>query len=166
MIKSLGPGYLGNKEIHLVLANLTRAVPEKGYLPAYFFQIRRCRDETLLGSCTLRVGETAAIAYSGHIGYAIAPEHRGNRYAAKALSLLLPLGFRCGLRQIVITCQPDNLASRRTCLLAGGAFEGIIPVPCWHEMYLTGREEVCRYLLCRRNIKIRQKKDRRLFEYW
>ena len=166
MTKILGPGYLGNKEIHLVLANLTRAVPEKGYLPAYFFQIRRCRDETLLGSCTLRVGETAAIAYSGHIGYAIAPEHRGNRYAAKALSLLLPLGFRCGLRQIVITCQPDNLASRRTCLLAGGVFAGIVSVPVGMKCILPDARRSAATFLCRRNIKIRQKKDRRFFECW
>lgn len=146
MIKMLGPGRLCDGEIHLVLANITEADPERSYLPAYHFQIRRCGDEALLGGCTLRVGENAAVQYSGHIGYAVAPEHRRHRYAAKAVLLLLPLGFRCGLRRIIITCQPDNLASRRTCLLAGGAFLGITPVPSWHEMYRTGRRMVCRYL--------------------
>lgn len=87
----------------------------------------------------------------------------GNRYAAKALSLLLPLGFRCGLRQIVITCQPDNLASRRTCLLAGGVFAGIVSVPCWHEMYLTGRKEVCRYLFVSEEYKNTAKERSEVF---
>ena len=59
-----GPGYLGNDEIHLVLANLTKADPEKGYLPAYCFQIRRCLDDALVGSCVLRVGQNAAVQYS------------------------------------------------------------------------------------------------------
>lgn len=143
-----GPGYLGNDEIHLVLANLIKADPEKGYLPAYCFQIRRCQDDALVGSCVLRVGQNAAVQYSGHVGYAIAPDYRGHRYAAKAVALLLPLGFRCGLREIIITCRPNNSASRQTCLLAGGTFLGTSSVPDWHEMYHTGCKEVCRYHFC------------------
>lgn len=129
----------------MVLANITEADPERSYLPAYHFQIRRCGDEALLGGCTLRVGENAAVQYSGHIGYAVAPEHRGHRYAAKAVLLLLPLGFRCGLRRIIITCQPDNLASAGPACWQAELF-GDHPVPSWHEMYRTGRRMVCRYL--------------------
>lgn len=110
-----------------MLANITEADPERSYLPAYHFQIRRCGDEALLGGCTLRVGENAAVQYSGHIGYAVAPEHRGHRYAAKAVLLLLPLGFRCGLRRIIITCQPDNLASRQTLPAGRRSFFGDHP---------------------------------------
>lgn len=142
----IGPGPLNDGEIRLVLANVTRAVPEKGYLPAYFFQIRRCSDNALAGSCTLRVGQNEAVQYSGHIGYAVNPAFRGQHYAAKAVALLLPLAFRNEMEQVVITCLPDNEASRRTCLLAGGTFLGIADLPHWHEMYQTGRKNVCRYL--------------------
>lgn len=145
----IGPGPLSDGEIRLVLANVTKAEPKKGYLPAYFFQIRRCSDDALAGSCTLRVGENEAVQYSGHIGYVVCPACRGRHYAAKAVALLLPLAFRNGMEQIVITCLPENEASRRTCLLAGGAYLGIIPVPSWHEMYHTGRKAVCRYLFRR-----------------
>ncbi len=145
----VGPGPSSDGEIRLVLANVTRAEPEKGYLPAYVFQIRRCQDDTLAGSCTLRVGENEEVQYSGHIGYAVRPACRGRHYAAKSVALLLPLAFRNGMRQVVITCLPENEASRRTCLRAGGVFLGIAPVPGWHEMYYTGRKAVCRYLFRR-----------------
>ncbi len=144
----IGPGFLSDGEIHLILANTTKAVLEKGYLPAYFFQIRRYADDALVGSCTLRVGENEAIQYSGHIGYAVNPSYRGRRYAAKAVRLLLPLAFRSGMKRVLITCLPDNIASRRTCVLAGGTFLGVAQIPSWHEMYHSGRKSVCQYLFC------------------
>lgn len=167
MTKILGPGYLGNKEIHLVLANLTRAVPEKGYLPAYFFQIRRCRDETLLGSCTLRVGETAAIAYSGHYWICYCP-----RTSWEPVWRPKPYPFYCRLGFAVGCGRLSSPASRTTWLRAAPA--------CLQAEFLLA---LCRFLvgmkcilpdarrsaatfLCRRNIKIRQKKDRRFFECW
>lgn len=144
----VGPGPLSDGEIRLVLANVTKAQPEKGYLPAYVFQIRRCQDDVVAGSCTLRVGENEAVQYSGHIGYAVHPDWRGRRYAARAVALLLPLAFRNKMKRVLVTCLPENQASRRTCLRAGGVFLGIAPVPGWHEMYRTGRKAVCRYLFC------------------
>lgn len=77
----------------MVLANVTEADPERSYLPAYHFQIRRCGDEALLGGCTLRVGENAAVQYSGHIGYAVAPEHRDTGMRQKPFCFCCRLDF-------------------------------------------------------------------------
>ena len=52
----------------MVLANVTEADPERSYLPAYHFQIRRCGDEALLGGCTLRVGEISDMPSPQSIG--------------------------------------------------------------------------------------------------
>ncbi|MDD3192437.1 MAG: GNAT family N-acetyltransferase [Oscillospiraceae bacterium] len=143
----IGPGYLGDEEIHLVLANTADADSQNGSAPSYSFQIRRLQDNQLLGGCTLRVSNSSALQYSGHISYAIAPAHRGHRYAAKAVRLLLPLAFRNGLPQVIIACRPDNAASRRTCLLAGGHFLGILHPPS-PEIGQAGDDGICRYLFC------------------
>ena len=55
----------------------------------------------------------------GHIGYGVLPQHRGHRYAARSVRMLLPLARELHLNPLWITCDPDNIASRRTMELAG-----------------------------------------------
>ena len=61
---------------------------------------------------------------SGHIGYTIVPHKRRRSYATMALRLLRPIVRRHGLRRVLLTCHPDNGASRRVIEANGGiAFE-------------------------------------------
>ena len=78
----------------------------------------------------LWVGSTSHIErYAGHIGYGVHEEFRGRRYAARSVMLLLPLARRLGLDPLWITCDPENLASRRSLELAGAEFIEIVDVP-------------------------------------
>jgi tagatose 1,6-diphosphate aldolase len=61
--------------------------------------------------------------------------------------LLLPLARRHGLKDLWITCNPDNLASRRTCELAGAEFVEIVDLPANSGMYRRGDRQKCRYRL-------------------
>lgn len=139
------PGPFRDGEISLVLSEIRQEDPEKGHVPAYDFQIIRLSDHAVVGGCNLRIGNNEALTYSGHIGYVVYPDYRGNHYAAKACSLLFELARKSGLTHLTITCTPENAASRRTCELAGCTFVGIFPVPQWHDMYKNGRTEICRY---------------------
>lgn len=73
----------------------------------------------LVGSAALRLGADP------EIGYWIAPDAQGNRYAAEATGLLAEWAFGTGVPRVRLVCDVRNLASVRTALAAGFPFEGI-----------------------------------------
>jgi predicted acetyltransferase len=85
--------------------------------------------------------------YAGHVGYSVDPLHRGHRYASRSLRLLAPLARRLGLDPLWITCDPENLASRRTLDLAGAAFVEVVDVPVDCVIHQSGHPCKCRYRL-------------------
>jgi predicted acetyltransferase len=56
----------------------------------------------------------------GHIGYSVVPWKRQRGHATQALKALLPEAKALGLRYVQITTDPDNVASQRVILAAGG----------------------------------------------
>ncbi len=58
----------------------------------------------------------------GHIGYAVVPWKRRLGYATQAVRALLPEARELGLRYVEITTDPDNVASQRVIVKAGGVF--------------------------------------------
>lgn len=114
------------------------------------FRYRMLHSETgeELGGINLRTGSTPHIErYAGHIGYSVQPKHRGRRYAARSLRLLLPVARRLGFAALWITCDPGNIASRRSAELAGGAFVETVAVPPDCIIHQSGHKEKCRYWL-------------------
>ena len=61
---------------------------------------------------------------SGHVGYAVVPWKRSRGYATLALALLLPLARDAGLERVLLTCDDDNVASRRVIEANGGIGDG------------------------------------------
>jgi predicted acetyltransferase len=142
------PGSLVDGDLGLVLEEQYPGNPVRGWVPAYRFKMLRTASGAEMGRIELRVGDTLALQrYSGHIGYHVRPRFRGHRYAARACRLLLPLARRHGMIQLWITCNPDNLASRRTCELAGAEFVEIVDLPKDSDMYRRGERQKCRYRL-------------------
>jgi predicted acetyltransferase len=61
----------------------------------------------------------------GHIGYVVVPEFRRNGYATEILRMSLTIARdRLGLRQVLLTCDDDNVASVKTIERNGGVLEG------------------------------------------
>lgn len=58
----------------------------------------------------------------GHVGYAVVPWKRGRGFATRALALMLPLARAQGLERLIVTTDPDNLASQRVITANGGIF--------------------------------------------
>ena len=56
----------------------------------------------------------------GHIGYAVVPWQQGRGHAKAALAELLDLAREQGLSHVLLTTDPDNIASQRV-MLANGA---------------------------------------------
>ena len=142
------PGQLTDGELELVLVEKRPGNPALNYVPAYRFAMRLTGQREDIGGIDLRVGDTLHILlYAGHIGYGVVAEHRGHHYAARACRLLLPLARRHGLKQLWITCNPDNMASRRTCELVGAEFVEIVDLLEDTDMYQEGERQKCRYRL-------------------
>jgi predicted acetyltransferase len=142
----LTPGRLHDGELDLVLARCTPGDQARGQVPAYGFEMRV--GATPVGSINLRIGWTFDLEhYFGHLGYDVVPSFRGHHYAERACRLLLPLARAHGLTAVWITCNPDNVASRRTCELLGATLVDIVALPPTTEMYQRGEREKCRYRL-------------------
>ena len=138
----LETSFLRNSEIHLLLDHTTAA--REGWLPAYHFRI--CLpDGAEAGVCDLRVGHSESVYYGGNSGYRIHEPFRGHHYAGKACLLLFELARRHGLDYLYITCNPENIASRKTCEYAGGTLEGIVGLPAGNDMYQRGERQKCIY---------------------
>ena len=59
---------------------------------------------------------------SGHIGYSIVPWRQRQGHATAALRLMLKLAAGYGLPYVIITCDTDNVGSRKVIESAGGVF--------------------------------------------
>ena len=135
---------LRSDEIFLRLDRTCEAQPEKKWVPAYYFSV--CLpDGTEIGHCDLRIGHNERLYIGGNIGYGIDAEYRGHHYAAKACELLFRQARKHGLDYVIITCDPTNKASARTCELAGGTYLETAEIPEWHNMYEEGLRQVMVY---------------------
>lgn len=94
----------------------------------------------------LRIGSTPHVErYAGHIGYGVHAMHRGHHYAARSVVLLRLLACSLGIDPVWITCDPENVASRRSLEIAGADFMEIVDVPedCGIRKY-GGKTRKCR----------------------
>lgn len=135
-----------DNDLELVLARKTPPDQRRGYAPVYSFNMLRAGSRGIIGSIDLRIGITEdLVKYSGHFGYRVTVDYRGNRYAARSLKLLLPLARTHNLNPVWVTCDPDNPASRRTCEIAGGKLIDTVDLPKNNNLYKRGERQKCRY---------------------
>lgn len=141
----LDPGRLIDNDVELVLVERKPAVQEKCYFPSYIFKIRNVQSGEKVGLINLRIGNNDNTKYGGHIGYNVVEEYRGHQSAARSCKLLFPLAKRHGINPLWITCNPENIASRKTCERAGGKLIKIVDLPEENEQYQRGDRQKCCY---------------------
>jgi predicted acetyltransferase len=114
------------------LADPVRPVtlPDGRSVPRLPFRLFWIWDGEFCGQINLRFvpgSEDLPPHVSGHVGYSVVPWKRRRAYATRALRLLLPVARSCGLSRVLVTCDDDNLPSRRVIESAGGIFAGTAP---------------------------------------
>ncbi|MDE1174997.1 MAG: GNAT family N-acetyltransferase [Edaphobacter sp.] len=140
------PGELCDRDLSLILESF--GINQVHRTPTYQFQMRRTQTGETLGTIRLRIGSSEHIhRYAGHIGYSVLPEHRGHRMAARSVLLLTPLAAKLEIDPLWITCDPENMASRRSLELAGAEFVEIVEVPSDCIIHQSGHPKKCRYRL-------------------
>lgn len=141
------PGKLIDRDLELILIEtIAPEVNPIDFIPVYKFEMRQAQTAEKLGQFSFRVANTEdIILYAGHFGYDVIERYRGQRYAARSCQLLFPLAIKHGINPIWITCNPDNLASRRTCEIAGGKLIEVVDLPADNDQYQDGDRQKCRY---------------------
>jgi predicted acetyltransferase len=69
------------------------------------------------------------LRFGGHIGYAIRPSRRRRGYGKLMCRLALDEARTIGLERVLITCDADNVGSRRIIEANAGVLEDEIPQP-------------------------------------
>ncbi|HET6627387.1 MAG TPA: GNAT family N-acetyltransferase [Nocardioidaceae bacterium] len=81
-------------------------------------------DGEYVGRISLRHRLTdLLLTWGGHIGYSVRPTARRRGCASRALALMLPRCAELGIDPVLVTCDTDNVASRRTIETNGGRYE-------------------------------------------
>ena len=133
------------EDIRVTFSSETHGDSSLGFVPGYHFRILNSEGSDV-GHVNVRIGDTEHVRLAaGHIGFQITEEHRGNRYASKAC-LALASWISAFNDRILITADPDNLASIRTVLRIGGMFLDEVDVPKGDPHYLRGSHRKRRYL--------------------
>lgn len=94
----------------------------KGFVPGttYFY----IQDDKVIGMCNIRhCLNDALLQHGGHIGYSIAPSMRRLGHATSLLKEVIKIGKQWDIYPILITCNKENIASRKTIEKCGGRFE-------------------------------------------
>jgi tagatose 1,6-diphosphate aldolase len=137
--------FLTDGEIDLNIKTKTPADDEKGYLPRYAYTITLHNSLEPIGNIDIRIGYNENSYYGGNIGYEIDENYRGNHFAAKACNIIKQVAIGHKMDKIIITCNPDNFPSRKTCEKAGLNLKEIVDLPSYNDMYLEGERQKCIY---------------------
>jgi predicted acetyltransferase len=143
----MDPGELIDGDLQLILIKTHPAEEAIGHVPSYDLEMRWTGTTRKIGHISVRIGDLEQIQkYAGHIGYGVDAGHRGHRYAARSCLLLLPFAKEHRMNTLWITCDTDNIASRRTCEIAGGELVEIVNVPEGNAVFIRGAlNKKCRY---------------------
>lgn len=126
-------------------ASITQGDSQQGFVPGYHFRVFNS-DGLDIDHVNFRVGDTQHVRMAaGHVGFEILEKHRGNRYASKACLALAPW-IATFNEPVLITTDPENLASIRTIQRIGGVFLDEVDVPEGDPHYLRGSHRKKRYL--------------------
>lgn len=111
-----------------------------GMVDASTFLAMRRSDGRLVGMIDIRHRlNEYLLRFGGHIGYSVRPSERRQGYAGQMLRLALEQCASYSLKRVLITCDSENIASRKTILHAGGKLENEVP----EEGRLTQRYWIC-----------------------
>lgn len=130
-----------------VQLHFDKAVPgdeSRGLVPFFHFKIQG-QAGTVVGHLNFRVGDTPHVTLcAGHVGFEILPEFRGHAYSYHACHAIAPW-IRRYYKEVVLTADPANGASRRIIEKLGADLLEEIEVPTVDPAYSGGARRKCRY---------------------
>ena len=110
--------------IKKVLSDIDIAnIDEKRVPTLTYFYIREA-DKKIVGMVNIRLDENEFIRKeAGHIGYCIRPTERRKHYASQMLHDSLKVCRRVRIKNVLVSCDKENIASAKTIKSCGGILE-------------------------------------------
>ena len=127
--------YYGGENVSLKYKDFYSCDETYDHVSSVWYDIYSNNPRLKVGSIDLRLTMNDHMFYYGHIGYHILEKYRGHHYAYEACKLLFKIAKEEFLmKELIITCNPDNIASRKTLERLGCVLEEIVDVPVFHEL--------------------------------
>lgn len=113
-------------------------------IPTVYFYILNHETKKRIGNIDLRLKMNRYMYYYGHIGYDISKENQGHNYSYYACKMMFEIACnKYGLKELLLTCNPENIASYKVLKKLGGELMEIVDVPKNHELYRLGDYRKC-----------------------
>lgn len=95
-----------------------------GYVPTTTLFLYDDERDIFLGAVNIRHYLNEGLLYGGgHIGDGIRPSERRKGYATKMIGLALQECKKMGIDRVLMSCDPDNIGSKKSIMNNGGIFE-------------------------------------------
>lgn len=106
--------------------NLNEETVREGLVPATTY-LALNESEKLIGMIDIRHRLNGnLLKFGGHIGYSVRKSERKKGFATEMLKLALEKCIELNIKEILITCDKNNIASAKTIIANGGILENEI----------------------------------------
>ena len=106
-------------------------IPESKVPALTYFYVRE-EDDRIVGMINIRLALNDLIRNeAGHIGYSIRPTERRKHYGTDLLSAALKVCDTIGIKEVLVSCDRDNIASAGVIKNCGG----VLKHECYSEKY-------------------------------
>lgn len=126
--------------MELLLDEFVKEDLQPGFTPYFIYQMIVAGAE--VGTLVFRTGSDTEHYYDGHIAYTVEEAYRGHHYAYQGCLLLKEEIRKMGYDHVLITCDPNNVASRKTILKLGGTYMETVPIPKAQRKFFNTKEKI------------------------
>lgn len=111
---------------YLKITSNKKNCPKDRVIDSEFISVRES-DNKIIGMINIRHElNEYLLNFGGNIGYSVRKSERNKGYAKEQLRLALMECKNLGLKKVLITCDKNNIGSRKTILSSNGIFENEI----------------------------------------
>ena len=104
-----------------LLSQMDIANLQEPNVPALTYFYVRAADDRIIGTINIRLALNDFLRKEGgHIGYSVRPTERRNGYATDMLAEGIKVCERIGIRDVLVSCDKENLASAAVIQNCGG----------------------------------------------